>query len=63
MKTLFKDELITAGQPAQIRCIQRELEIYPKTVDNGISSRAECFGAISRYFLSDLGKERRPGRI
>lgn len=39
MKTLFKDELITAGQPAQIRCIQRELEIYPKTVDAGISSR------------------------
>lgn len=63
MKTLFKDELITVRQPAQIRCIQRELEIYPKTVDAGISSRADCFGAISRSFLSDLGEERRPGRI
>ena len=63
MKTLFKDELITAGLPAQIRCIQRELEIYPKTVDAGISSRADCFGAISRSFLSYLWEERRPGRI
>lgn len=63
MKTLFKNELITAGQPAQISCIQRELKIYPKTVDAGISSRADCFGAISRSFLCDLGEERRPGRI
>ena len=63
MKTLFKDELRTAGHPAQIRCIHGELEIYPKTVNAGISSRADCFGAIRRSFLSNLGVERRPGRI